>query len=97
MKIHLYSSKKRVDPFIVDLILVYRDNNGAITQTKEPRSYLQSEHAFRCHHLFRKIVGTNNLKIEEVPIKDNIVDPLTLALSKKRQDSHAFGLKHKGY
>ena len=40
-----------VAPSITNPVGVYCDNNGAITQAKEPRSHQQSKHILRCYHL----------------------------------------------
>ena len=45
-----------VVPSIVHLILLYYDNNGAITQAKEPLSHQRSKHVLR-----------NDVKIEKIP------------------------------
>ena len=36
---------------------IYRDNNGAIAQAKEPRSHLMNKHVSRKYHLIRQFVG----------------------------------------
>ena len=43
-------------PSIFDPILVLCDNNGAITQAKEPRSHQKSKHILRRFHLIREII-----------------------------------------
>ena len=78
---------------IVDPRRLYGDNNGAIAQLKKSKSHLRSKHVFRCHYLFKEIVYTNDIKIEEVLTKENVADPFTVALSQKRHDSRAYGLK----
>ncbi|KAK8632767.1 hypothetical protein V6N13_073148 [Hibiscus sabdariffa] len=40
-----------VVPSISDAMELYCDNNGAITQAKEPRSHQRSKHILRCFHL----------------------------------------------
>ena len=42
--IRKFITKLRVVPSIVDMILLYYDNNGAIVQAKEPRSHQRSKH-----------------------------------------------------
>ena len=84
-------------PTIADPILLYCDNNGAITQAKELRYHHRSKHILRRYHLIREIIDRNEVKIEKVPIEENIADPLTKPLSQKKHDSHVFsyGLKNK--
>ena len=43
-----------VVPSITNLVDVYCDNNGAITQAKEPRSHQRSKHILRRYHLIRE-------------------------------------------
>ena len=75
-------------PSFVDSIPLYCENNGAIAQAKEPRSHQKSKHVLRRYHLIREIIGRNDVKIEKVPIDQNIVDPLTKPLPQKKYDSH---------
>ena len=69
-----------VVPSIVHPILLYCDNNGAITQAKKPRSHQRSKHVLRRYHLIREIIGRNDVKIEKISTYQNIVDPLTKPL-----------------
>ena len=68
-------------PSIVDPVVIYCDNNGAISQAKEPRSHQRSKHIERRFHLIRDIIQRGDVQICRVPIDDNIADPLTKALS----------------
>ena len=47
-----------VVPSIIDSVLLYCDNNGAIAQAKEPRSYHKTKHVLRRYHLIREIIKT---------------------------------------
>ncbi|XP_052189939.1 secreted RxLR effector protein 161-like [Diospyros lotus] len=64
-----------VDPTIVDPVLVYCDNNGAIAQAKEPRSHQRSKHILRRFHLIREIIGRGDIKMEKVASAENVADP----------------------
>ena len=75
-----FITKLGVVPSIVHPILLYCDNNGAIAQAKEPRSHQRSKHVLRRYHLIREIFGWNDVKIEKIPIDQNIDDPLTKPL-----------------
>ena len=85
-------------PTIVHLILLYCDNNGAITQAKKSQSHQRSKHVLKRYHLIREIFGRNDIKIEKVPIDHNIADPLTKPLTQKKCESHvlAYGMRYKG-
>ena len=45
---------------IVDLIPLYCDNNGVITQAKEPLSHQRSKHVLRRYRLIREIIGKHD-------------------------------------
>ena len=87
-----------VVPSIVHKIFLYCDNNGAITQAKEPQSHQRSKHVLRRYHLIRKIIGRNDVKIEKIPTDQNITDPLIKPLPQKKYESHvlAYGMRYKG-
>ena len=65
---------------ITNPVDVYRDNNGAIAQAKEPRSHQRSKHRLRRFHLIREIIERGDVKICRVQIDDNVADPLTKPL-----------------
>ena len=77
-----------VVPSISNLVDLFCDNNGAITQAKEPRSYKRSKHILRCFHLIREIVDGGDVKICRVSTKDNIADPLTKPIPQANHESH---------
>ena len=68
-------------PSIADLVYLYCDNNQAIAQAKEPMSHQRSKHVLQKYHIIREIIYRNDVKIERVPTKDNVADPLTKTLS----------------
>ena len=51
-------------PSIVDPISIYCDNNGAITQAKEPISHQRSKHVLRCYNLIKEIISEGDTEIE---------------------------------
>ena len=87
-----------VVPSIVHPMLLYCYNNGAIAQSKEPRSHQRSKHVLRRYHLIREIIGRNDVKIEKIPTDQNIVNSLTKPLPQKKYESHvlAYGMRYKG-
>ena len=96
--IRKFINELKVVPSIVDLILLYYDNNGSIAQAKEPRSHQRSKHVLRIYHLIKEIIGRHDVIIENVPINHNIDDPLTKTLPQTKFDSHAltYGMRYKG-
>ena len=73
---------------IMDPIDLYCDNNGVITQAKEPKSHQRSKHILRRYHLIREIIDRGDVKICRVPTLDNIADPLTKPLAQQKHDGH---------
>ena len=61
-----------VVPSIENGIELYCDNNGAIAQSKEPRSHQRSKHVLRKFHLIREIFGREDVKVSKVHTEDNI-------------------------
>ena len=49
-----FITELEVVPSIIESITVSYDNNGAITQAKEPRSHQRSKHVLRHYHLIRR-------------------------------------------
>ena len=82
-------------PSILDPLEIFRDNNGAIAQAKEPRSHQKSKHILRRYHLIREIVERGDIKISKVASKDNVADPLTKQLRQDQYEGHvgASGLR----
>ncbi|KAK9028187.1 hypothetical protein V6N11_067998 [Hibiscus sabdariffa] len=62
--------KLRVVPSISDSIELRCDNNGAIAQAKEPRSYQRSKHILRRFHLKREIIDRGDVEIYKVHTDD---------------------------
>ena len=94
--IRKFVSKLGVVPSIVDPIEVFCDNNGAITQAKEPRSHQRSKHILRRFHLIREIVDRGDVKICRVSTLDNLADPLTKPLAQQKHEAHtrSIGIRH---
>ena len=59
----------------------YCDNTGVVAQAEEPRSHHKFKHILRWFYLIRKIVERQDVIIERVDIKNNIVDLFTKTLS----------------
>ena len=81
-----------VVPSIVNPVDLYCDNNRAIAQAKEPRSHQRTKHILRRYHLIREIVERGDVKICRVDTNDNVMDPLTKALSEPKHERHVRSL-----
>ena len=77
-----------VVPSVADPIDLYCDNNGAISQAKEPRSHSRTKHILRRYHLLREINNRGDIHICKVHTNRNIADPLTKALSQQKHEGH---------
>ena len=49
---------------IIDPVLLYYDNNGAIAQAKELRSHQRSKDILYRYHIIREIIARDDVKIE---------------------------------
>ena len=62
-------------------IILYCDNNGAVTQSKNPRNHKGGNHIERKYHLIREIVRRWDVVVTKVVLADNQADPFTKALT----------------
>ncbi|KAL0416391.1 UNVERIFIED_CONTAM: Retrovirus-related Pol polyprotein from transposon RE2, partial [Sesamum latifolium] len=76
-----YIQKLGVVPSIVELVVIFCDNNGAITQAKKPRSHHRFKHILRRYHLFREMVSRGDCRMDRVSSAENTADPLTKPMS----------------
>ncbi|KAK8661347.1 hypothetical protein V6N13_052240 [Hibiscus sabdariffa] len=81
-----------VIPSISDAVDLYCDNNGAITQAKEPGSHQRSKNILRRFHLIREIIDRGDVEICKVHTDDNIADPLMKPLAQQKHDRHTESL-----
>ncbi|KAL0297893.1 UNVERIFIED_CONTAM: hypothetical protein Sangu_3172700, partial [Sesamum angustifolium] len=58
-------------------MVIFYDNNGAITEAKEPRSHHRSKHILRRCHLLREMVSRGDVTMDRVSSAENTLDPLT--------------------
>ncbi|KAL0313695.1 UNVERIFIED_CONTAM: hypothetical protein Scaly_2909400 [Sesamum calycinum] len=49
---------------IVEPVVIFCDNNGAIAQANEPRSHHRSKHILRSYHLLREMVGRGDIRMD---------------------------------
>ncbi|KAI5413939.1 hypothetical protein KIW84_058186 [Lathyrus oleraceus] len=91
-----FISELGIVPSIMDPIGLYCDNNGAIAQTKKPRSHQRSKDILRRYHLIREIIDIGDVKICRVPTLDNIADPLIKPLAQQKHDGHTRSMGIRG-
>ena len=73
-----------VFPSVLDLMVIYCDNNGAIANAKEPRSHKNSKHIKRRFHSIREHVKDGDIKICKVHTDLNVADLLTKILPREK-------------
>ena len=69
-------AKLDVIPSALEGIELFCDNNGAIAQAKEPRSYNKSKHVIRKYHLIWEIVDKKDVRICKVYTNEDVADSL---------------------
>ena len=77
-------------------ITIYCDNSGAVANVVEPRSHQRTKHIASKYHLIRDIIHRGDVAIIKIASANNVVDPLTRALSQKVFEKHfeAMGIKY---
>ncbi|KAL0282279.1 UNVERIFIED_CONTAM: hypothetical protein Sangu_2958300, partial [Sesamum angustifolium] len=73
---------------IVEPIVVFFNNNGAIAHAKELRSHHRSKHILRCYHLLREMVSRSDVRMDRVSSSENITDPPTKLMSQHATTQH---------
>ncbi|KAL0394618.1 UNVERIFIED_CONTAM: hypothetical protein Slati_4428000 [Sesamum latifolium] len=79
---------------IAEPVVIFCNNNGAITQAKEPRSHHCTKYILRCYNLLREMVSRGDVRMDEVSSAKNTIDPLTNPMS---QIAHTHHLNKMGY
>ncbi|KAL9245985.1 hypothetical protein vseg_019575 [Gypsophila vaccaria] len=92
---HNFLQGLTVVPSVKEPITLYCDNSGAFFQAKEPKSSNKSRHVLIKAHLIRDYVEQREIAICKIGTDDNIVDPLTKALSICKHEGHikSMGIK----
>ncbi|KAL0324647.1 UNVERIFIED_CONTAM: hypothetical protein Scaly_2431800 [Sesamum calycinum] len=83
-----YIQELDVVPSISQSVVIFCDNNGAISQAKEPRSHHRSKYILRRYHLLTDMVGRGNVRMDRVNSAENTIDPLTKPLSQIAHAQH---------
>ncbi|TYJ96627.1 gag/pol protein [Cucumis melo var. makuwa] len=69
-------------------IILYCDNSGATTNSREPRSHKRGKHIERKYHLIRKIVHRGDVIVTRIALTHNVADRFTNFLMTKVFDGH---------
>ena len=81
-----------VVPSVRSTITLYCDNNGAVANSKEPRTHKKGKHIERKYHFSRDIVQKGDVIVTKIASADNLADPFTKSLPAKTFDSHVEGM-----
>ncbi|KAJ9541861.1 hypothetical protein OSB04_028367 [Centaurea solstitialis] len=84
-----FLSDLRVVASVSRPIDIFCDNSGAVAQAKEPREHHKSRHVLRKYHLIREFIGRGDMRICNIPIEENVADPLTKPLARVKHEAHA--------
>ena len=77
-----------VVPAIEMPLIMFCDNNGAVANSKEPRSHKKEKHIERKYHLIRDIVQRRDVMVAKIALEKNLADPFPKALSQKSFNRH---------
>ncbi|KAL0394402.1 UNVERIFIED_CONTAM: hypothetical protein Slati_4406700 [Sesamum latifolium] len=93
-----YIQELGVVPSIAEPVVIFYDNNEAIAQAKELRSYHCSKHILRRYHLLREMVSRGDCKMDGVSSAENTANPLTKPISQVAHTQHLdkMGLRSMG-
>ncbi|KAL0453684.1 UNVERIFIED_CONTAM: hypothetical protein Slati_1346500 [Sesamum latifolium] len=84
----IYIQELGVVPSIVQPVVIFFDNNGAIAQAMEPRSHHHSKHILRRYLLLREMVSRGDCRMDRVSSTENTSDPLTKPMSQIAHTQH---------
>ena len=73
-------------------LVLYCDNSGAMTNSKEPRSHKRRKHIERKYQLIREIVHRGDVAIMKIASEHNLTDPFTKTLPERVFTGHLEGL-----
>ncbi|KAL0313396.1 UNVERIFIED_CONTAM: Retrovirus-related Pol polyprotein from transposon TNT 1-94 [Sesamum radiatum] len=76
-----YIQELGVVPSIVEPVVIFCDNNGAIAQAKELRSHHRSKHILRRYHRLREMVSRGDCRMDRISSTENKANPLTKPMS----------------
>ena len=94
--IHKFIQELEVVPSIKSPITIYCHNSGAIANVVEPKAHQRTKHIACKYHLIREIIHRSDVTITKIASTNNVVDPLTKALTQKVFEKHleAMGIKY---
>ena len=79
-------------PLLVPSLVLFCNNNGAMTRSKDPRNHWIGKHIKRKYYLIPEIVMTGDVAMEKIASIKNLADPFTKTLSTRIFYGHGDGL-----
>ena len=73
-------------------LVLYCDNNGAVENSKEPRSHKRRKHIERKYHLIREIIHRGDVAVMKIASEQNLADLFTKNLPERVFTGHLEGL-----
>ncbi|KAL0401967.1 UNVERIFIED_CONTAM: Retrovirus-related Pol polyprotein from transposon TNT 1-94 [Sesamum latifolium] len=85
-------------PSIVEPVVIFCNNNGAIAQAKESRSHHRFKHILRCYQILREMVSRGDVRMDRVSSAENTTDPFTKPMLQITHTQHLdkMGLRSMG-
>ena len=87
-----FSRDLEVIPNLEQPMVVYCENSGAVTNSKEPRSHQRGKHIERMFHLIKDIVEHRDVTVCKIKSEDNLAAPFMKTLSSRVFEGHLEGL-----
>lgn len=92
MWLHNFLQKLELVPEVDRSITLYCDNNGAVANSKEPRSHKTGKHIERKYHLIREIMQQGDVYVCKIPTESNLANLFTKNLLTKVFKGHLEGI-----
>ena len=69
-------------------LVLFCDNTGAISNSKEPHSHKKCMYIERKYHIIREYVARGDVKVMKIATEDNLADSFTKTLPEATFDKH---------
>ena len=73
-------------------IILFCNNSGAVTQSKDPRNHKKGKHIEKKYHIIRDIIARGDVVVAKIESANNLADPFTKALPQRTFESHLEGM-----
>ena len=73
-------------------IILFCNNSGAVTQSKDPRNHKKRKHIEKKYHIIRDIIARGDVVVAKIESANNLADPFTKALPQRTFESYLEGM-----